>query len=334
MKRFLKVALSLVLLLSPVSLADTNAQTVVFDAQAFVNDMIHYYDQAMQWIEDNKNAAENLFRVDELTEKFNKWFGDESTWATMMKAGRNVKLLAYLTTTVNNSTQAYASILTYARDHFSEFDPSLSARLMRSTRGYLDTVMNCFETAKEIIQDMTGKAENKQEAVTAAVQTAQESMNAMIKEALGIVTEAQSTKSALGALMVMDGASDADYRQLLKSVGRSNSLLGTSIKALYGVEPENDPELAPVAEGSVSVEDVLGNSEAGNLKNGMRNAFKLLTIVLGLMLAGMLTTVLVKYIKGDSRDDSANNGFFRIFIAAVVVIFVLTILSGYIGFGL
>ena len=119
-------------------------------------------------------------------------------------------------------------------------------------------------------------------------------------------------------------------------MGGSKNLFGILLSPYGGTGLSYDePRLDPVEEGSVKVRDVLDSKDAPAMRAGGRNAFKLISVILALMMAGMLVIVLIKWSRGEyGAGDYGERGFLTVFVAIVVVCFVLSLLTGYIGFGL
>ncbi len=326
------IAVLSVLTFFSVRKADAQTASVVHDPIAYLEDVEQFFDQTNQWIVDNTNAAENLLRIEKMNEAFDKWFGDESAWNTLVQKGRKAKVLLDLTRCVNNSTKCYAAIMKYAYEHFDELDPSITARLMNNTRYWLDTVKNCFSMAKEIISSKTGTAAEKSAELDAVTKQANEAINSMVMDAAQTVGQVGSVKGALAALSIIEGDTDAEYNALLKEVK-----FWSDFSSDFNKQSERslESELPVQEEGSVRTADVLDAKDANMLSHGMKNAFKVISILLALLMAGTSIIVLVKWNRGEyGAGDYGERGFFSIGIAIIVVSFLLSILSAYVGFGL
>lgn len=331
----LSIFMALLLLAAPSGAFRAGAQgaSMVFDFQSFLQDMNNYFNQADQWVSENANAAEELFHIEEMKGWVNKYFGDGSTWQTLMGKARTARDLGQLLNVVNYSTESYLNYSKYISQHMDELDPSVTASMMRRTSDLFYRVKVCYETAVDLISDpnpnYTDKVKGVQEAANSAVKAA----NEMNDELNGLLNGIQATSGAITTLGILDGLSENEIRQIIKNMGSSYSLYGVALSSIYGVDVR-EPSLAPVEEGSVRTRDILG-SGATEMSAGVKNAFKVISVLLGLLMVGMLTIVLIKWNRGEyGAGDYGERGFLSVFVAIIVVSFVLSLLTAYIGFGL
>lgn len=309
---------------------------LVFDFQSFAQDMAKYFEQADQWVAENENAAQELFHIEEMKGWVDKYFGDGSTWQTIMKKARTTRDLAELLGAVNYSTESYLAYTKYLSQHMDEMDPSVTARMMRRTSDLYNRVKLCYEAALDLLSDDNANYGDKVKGVKDAAKAAIGAANEMNEELDSTIDGFQSTSGAITALGILDGLNESQIRQAVKSLGGSKNLFGILLSAYGETGPSYDePRLDPVEEGSVKVRDVLDSKDAPAMRSGVRNAFKLISVVLALMMAGMLVIVLIKWSRGEyGAGDYGERGFLTVFVAIIVVCFVLSLLTGYIGFGL
>ena len=235
---------------------------------------------------------------------------------------------------VNRATKDYIDYTKYISTHFEDLNPSVTARMINMTSNLLKKAESCYEAAYELIADDQMSYDQKRIFLRRSAKEAESAADEMEETVESMINSTSAAKGATIAFGILDGMDQGGIEDLLKGVG-GNSMWakaygGTDRRAID--ETLKDPE--PVEEGSVTTGDVLGQ-DSHVFGNGMRTAFKILSVLLGLLMVGMLVIVYIKWNRGEyGAGDYGERGFMSVYIAVAVGSFILSILAAYAGFGL
>jgi len=332
MKNFFKTLSVLVLMLSLCQVS--RAQYAVFDAEGLANDIYQGGMQAEQWLRENTNAIESLHNIEVMNSWIDQHFGEGSTWQKIMGKVKESRDMVSLLGSVNRATKDYIDYTKYISTHFEDLDPSVTARMIRMTSDLLKKTESCYEAAYELIADDQMSYDQKRIFLRRSAKEAESAADEMEETVESMINGTSAAKGATVALGILDGMDQAGIEDLLKGVG-GNSIWakaygGTDRSAVD--ETLKDPE--PVEKGDVTTREVLGQ-DSHVFGDGMRTAFKILSVLLGLLMVGMLVIVYIKWNRGEyGAGDYGERGFMSIYIAIAVGSFILSILAAYAGFGL
>lgn len=308
-----------------------SAQWEVTDLGALTANAIQYVKQGLQWIEENQNAFEDLFNLEQQTEWLDKVFGEKAQ-ENIMSYIRDAEEMTYLVQSVNYSAQAYGDYIRFIGNNLDYLDPSVTASLMRRTAYLFDNTTRCYERATKILADRGLTYGEKKKALEGVAAEAVAATNQLVNETASTISNIEGTRSITGSMLLLsDAASDENIRKAMSFYGTyGTSPRSSDYESFFG---GGSPELQPVEEGTLSLDDVLDNGDSVRLKSGYKNVFYVISILLALLMAGMTIIVLIKW----NRDSDAMTPgqefytWFRIPVAIIVVSFILSIISAYVG---
>ena len=291
--------------------ARSYAQFEVNDVLAMAQRVADMIGQIERFGESIGIDKESLTKLNNMRDWFNSSFGEGTNGAKVLQLLQDLGTLERLKNVLSsemNMLQNYSSMMGNVSSVGSGI--SLTSSVLSTLTASVNTVKDLVAQANKVIAD-TGLSRNDKRL---AVEK--------------LAEQAERTQAMYHSVIADDIAA---YNESLRAIQFNNFLSGLDPSfGLSGDNPFNE-NLVYRDEGSVDVDEAVGDTtDVSNLRNGYRNAFSTVSILLAFL---CVLSVIIGFIRYTNGVPGGERVFVKIAVALAVVSVLLVSLTKFVGFG-